>query len=91
MRINHRDMRRAMTAPHNVTLYKNGQEVGNFTIPRTDTRFVKDDDLLLLAFQAAQSRMGTRYNDLPDWDQLVVYFCGFRKSCDSAGFPIHDA
>lgn len=88
---NNRDFTRAMNAPHIVTLYRNGRVVGNFTIPRTDTRFVKDDGLIALAFQAALNRTGTRYNDIPSWDMLSVFWSGMSIKCDKQGRRIHDA
>lgn len=86
-----RDMAQRMRAPHTVTLFRNGQAVGYFTIPRTDTRFVKDDDIIALAFQAAQNRTGTRFDDLPAWDMLSVNWCFMAVKCDKYGRRIHNA
>ena len=82
-------MARAMNAPHTVTLYRNGKQVADFTIPRTDTRFVKDDDIIALAFQAAQNRTGTRKSDLPEWDVLAVNWSFMAVKCDKYGRRIH--
>lgn len=79
--------------PHTVRAFKNGVEIGTFNLPATDTRFVKGDDLILMAWEKATTTPTQRYNDdifHKDWDTLKVFWCWSVYSCNRQGQRIQE-
>lgn len=80
--------------PHRVSVLRNGQEIGFFNIPETDPRFVKGDDLILMALEKALTIPTRRCDDdclTQDWDALSVFWCFSRYNISRSGIRLAEA
>jgi len=77
---------------HTVSLYREEELVATFTIPWTDPRFVKGDDLVQIAFEKTKTRPHQRWNDIQipgGWDLLRVNWAFGSYACDRFGHAVH--
>jgi NADPH-dependent curcumin reductase CurA len=66
--------------PHDIVLFRNGEIVGRTTIPWTDPRFFKHEEVLDLAFQKLQqedANPASKFKMLK-WEEFSV-FLGFEE------------
>jgi hypothetical protein len=80
---------RQQATGHTVTLIMDDQIVSRQTIPFQDPRFVKDYELLEIAYNNIQERMTrvTRMYDtpIPAWNKLTVSRYSNCMECDAHG------
>lgn len=91
-------MDRRVKSPHQVILRMGDKEVFNFTIPQTDTRFVKGEDLYEMAYAEILKRQNDRSLQRRStdpvagkWDNFTVHWYFFSYTCNARGQRIKDA
>ena len=80
--------------PQVINLYAKGSPVGAFTLPWTDPRFVKPEDIMITAARVAHERPCKREGDeniTQVWDEIRFHWGIGVFSCDRSGVPTYQA
>lgn len=89
-RFSERDHKRAQV----INLYAHGAYVGYFTLPWTDSRFVKPREIMETAARVAKERPCRRLDDQPVtevWDEIRFVWGIMEFACDRNGVPLQQA